>query len=102
MLVRHRMLDTLGYLTWTLYDFDEVPLAEFRYPWQRGAQAHMGLFRRDGRAKVAATLVAPHASLVVPNPPIWRQWTKPFWLLIYAILLLLLGAIIRYHRRLNT
>ena len=76
----HQSLDTLGYLVWTLYDFAEVPLAEFRMPWQRAAQAHMGIFRRDGTAKPAAALVASHADRNVTLLPNWYFLTKPFWI----------------------
>lgn len=79
LLTQHRVLPTLGYLTWTLYDFDTIPLAEFRYPWQRGAQAHMGLVRRDGNLKPAAQLVHPSAELLTPTMPWYSRWVQPFW-----------------------
>ncbi|MEZ4865131.1 MAG: cellulase family glycosylhydrolase [Caldilineaceae bacterium] len=104
ILQQQRTLQSPGYLVWTLHDFDVVPLAEFRYPWQRGAQAHMGLFRRDGRAKAAASLVAPKAALSAPTPPKWAYIVKPFWLTLLTYTLLLLSIIGWYgwrkrHRR---
>lgn len=94
LLRQHRALDSLGYLTWTLYDFDEVPLAEFRYPWHRGAQANMGVIRHNGAAKPAAALVRPGATLTLPALPIWRSLVKPFWLLLSALLLLTITALV--------
>lgn len=88
MLNAHDQLQTLGYLVWTLYDFDQVPLAEFRYPWQRAAQANMGLFRRDGIAKPAAALVHPQATRNLTPLPNWYFLTKPFWIAITALTLL--------------
>jgi len=90
MLNGHEAIETLGYLAWTLYDFDQVPLAEFRYPWQRAAQANMGLFRRDGRAKLAAALVAPQATRNLTPLPNWYFLTKPFWITTISLILLLL------------
>lgn len=87
MLNAHQQLDTLGYLVWTLYDFDEVPLAEFRYPWQRGQQANMGLIRRDGTRKAAAALVAPAAKRTL-TPLSFRDYAKKlFWISIVSILI---------------
>lgn len=100
LLRQHQALDSLGYLTWTLYDFDEVPLAEFRYPWQRGAQAHMGVIRRNGTAKPAAALVTPGATLNPPPNPFWHAFVKPFWLLLYSFFLLM-GALVVWQRRRN-
>lgn len=87
MLNAHQSLDTLGYLVWTLYDFDSVPLAEFRYPWQRGAQANMGLLRRNGTLKPAAALVDPTADRKLTPLPIWYHLTKPFWLVLVSFIL---------------
>ena len=49
---------TAGEVVWALYDFTTVPLAEFRFPWQKATQAHMGVLRTDGSAKPAAALLA--------------------------------------------
>lgn len=50
--------ETAGEIVWTLYDFSAVPLPEFRFPWQKAAQAHMGVLRTDGSLKPAASLLA--------------------------------------------
>jgi endo-1,4-beta-mannosidase len=81
----HRQYPTAGYMVWTLRDFDSVPLAEFRRPWQRATQAKMGLLRRDGSAKPAAAIINPGASLDLPLLPWWSRWVKPFWLLVYTV-----------------
>jgi endo-1,4-beta-mannosidase len=88
MLNAHQAVDSLGYLVWTLYDFDTVPLAEFRYPWQRGMQANMGLLRRDGTAKMAATLVNPKTPRNLTPLTVWQQFAKPFWGTLAGLLLL--------------
>ncbi len=46
-----------GEVVWALYDFSTVPLAEFRFPWQKASQAHMGVLRTDGSPKAAAGLL---------------------------------------------
>lgn len=99
MLHAHRSLDTLGYLVWTLYDFDEVPLAEFRYPWQRGAQANMGLLRRDGSAKPAAALVAPNANLTLTPRSPFLPYQKPFWWSAVSCVLLTIIALGWWRQR---
>lgn len=85
LLRQHRNYATAGYMVWTLHDFDTVPLAEFRMPWQRATQAHMGLRRRDGGWKPAAAVIAPGASLNLPPLPPWYRWMKPFWLMVMAL-----------------
>ncbi|MBX3010739.1 MAG: cellulase family glycosylhydrolase [Caldilineaceae bacterium] len=85
LLRQHRAHPTAGYMVWTLHDFDEVPLAEFNTPWQRATQANMGLFRRDGTLKPAASIITPGANLDLPPLPQWYRWTKPFWLLIFTL-----------------
>ena len=99
MLNHHQTLGSLGYLVWTLYDFDEVPLAEFRYPWQRGAQANMGLIRRDGLLKPAAVYVDPMArrNLTMISP--WQQLAKPFALAVVSFFLLVGLAIVLFWKR---
>jgi len=52
--------ETAGEIVWTLYDFTTVPLPEFRFPWQKAAQAHMGVLRTDGVPKPAAAQLADH------------------------------------------
>ncbi len=98
MLNTHQLTESLGYLVWTLYDFDTVPLAEFRYPWQRATQAHMGLLRRDGMAKPAAALVNPSVQRSLTTVSILQRLTKPFWLTIGSSLFLLL-LLFPLHRR---
>lgn len=93
LLRSHRRFDTAGYMVWTLRDFDEVPLAEFGTPWQRATQAHMGLFRRDGTAKPAAAVIAPDAALDLPPLPWWSRWVKPFWLMMYGLVLMGAGVV---------
>jgi hypothetical protein len=46
-----------GEVVWALFDFSTVPLAEFRFPWQKATQAHMGVLRTDGAPKPAAALL---------------------------------------------
>lgn len=104
MLNNHQLTDSLGYLVWTLYDFDTVPLAEFRYPWQRATQAHMGLFRRDGSAKPAAVLVDPAVQRNLTTLSIRQQLGKPFWLTVGSLALLcllLLFLLYLWRRRLR-
>lgn len=87
LLRQHAEQDTVGYMVWTLYDFDQVPLAEFSTPWQRATQAKMGLYRRDGTQKPAALIVQPGADLEVEPLPRWHRFTKPFWLAVGGCLL---------------
>jgi hypothetical protein len=47
-----------GYALWTLYDFPQVPLPEFRMPWQKAMQGNMGILRADGSRKRAADFLA--------------------------------------------
>lgn len=104
MLNSHQLTASLGYLVWTLYDFDAVPLAEFHYPWQRATQAHMGLFRRDGSAKPAAALVDPAVQRNLTNLSLGQRLAKPFWLTtgsLFLLLLLLLALLRRRHRLLR-
>lgn len=86
LLRQHRTLPTAGYLVWTLYDFERITLPELSLPWQRAAQAHMGILRVDGTPKPAAALITPGAPLAAPPLPANYRFTKPFWLLIYALL----------------
>jgi hypothetical protein len=99
LLTAHAQIDSLGYLAWTLYDFEVVPLAEFRYPWQRGQQAHMGLIRRDGAAKAAANLVAPQATRYLTSLPRGAFLQKPFWWMVATTLLLLIVIGLRWWRQ---
>ena len=105
ILGQHRQLPSLGYLVWTLYDFDTIPLAEFRYPWQRGAQAHMGVVRGNGSFKPAAGLLAPGVDLSYPVPTASERWLKPFWLMLVigtlTLCTILLYATYRRRRRLQ-
>lgn len=50
--------ETAGEVVWALFDFSVVPLDEFRFPWQKAMQAHMGVLRTDGSAKPAAAVVS--------------------------------------------
>lgn len=104
LLRQHRNFDTAGYMVWTLYDFDRVPLAEFRLPWQQATQAHMGLVRRDGTLKPSANLFAPNASLDLVPLLWWHRWVKPFWFFIYGcglVGMVALWWIVRWWRRSN-
>jgi len=85
LLRQQRALPTAGYLVWTLYDFAQITLPEFSLPWRRATQAHMGLLRLDDTAKPAAALLRPGAPLDLPPLPAYYRFTKPFWLLLYAL-----------------
>lgn len=99
LLSQHRQVDTAGYMVWTLYDFDQVPLAEFRMPWQRATQAHMGLIRKDGSPKAASYIVQPDADLALTPLPRWHRFTKPFWLAVMCGMLLITSGVLWYMRR---
>lgn len=85
LLRQHRAYPTVGYMVWTLHDFDSVPLSEFSTPWQRATQANMGLMRRDGSWKPAAAVITPGALPDLPPLPRWHRWTKPFWLMVMTM-----------------
>ena len=85
LLGQHRAFPTAGYMVWTLHDFDRVTLPEFNLPWRRATQANMGLLRSDGTQKPAAAIIRPGASLDLPPLPDHYRFTKPFWLLLYAL-----------------
>jgi hypothetical protein len=97
----HRQLESVGYLSWTLYDYTRVNLAQFRTPWRRAAQANMGVVRVDGSLKPAAALLRPQADLDLPALPIWHRFTKRFWRAV-ALVALSMSLILvwRYRRRL--
>lgn len=57
LLAKERAWPLAGDIVWTLYDFTEVPLAEFRLPWRKAAQASMGLLHSDGANKPAAAII---------------------------------------------
>lgn len=102
LLRQHRTFPTAGYMVWTLHDFDSVPLAEFRWPWQRATQANMGLLRHDSTWKPAAAVIIPGAALNLPPLPRWYRWTKPFWLMMMVLGVLglvMLGVILWWWRR---
>lgn len=58
LLAQQQQWPLAGEVAWTLYDFTEVPLAEFRLPWRKAMQANMGLLRSDGTEKPAAEIIA--------------------------------------------
>jgi hypothetical protein len=92
ILAVQRLSNTAGYMAWTLYDFEAVPLAEFRFPWQRGPQANMGVIRLDNSPKPAAFLLAPQADLsIVPDLPPWHRFNKPFWRMVLVFVAGLVG-----------
>jgi hypothetical protein len=96
ILAIQRLSNAAGYMAWTLYDFEHVPLAEFRFPWQRGPQANMGVIRLDNSPKPAAFLLAPQADLgIVPDLPPWHRFNKPFWrmVLVFVAGLVSLGLL---------
>ncbi len=104
LLRQHRSFATAGEMVWTVYDFDRVPLAEFSLPWQQAIQGHMGLVRRDGTLKAAATLFAPNASLDLAPLPAWQRFIKPFWLFLYGCTLVgvvILWQLLRWWRRIR-
>ncbi|MEZ4675110.1 MAG: hypothetical protein R2932_12795 [Caldilineaceae bacterium] len=86
-------------MVWTLHDFDVVPLAEFRYPWQRGAQANMGVIRRNGTMKPAALLVNPSAQRKLTTISKWQQYGKPFAMTLFVLLLLIVILVARLWQR---
>lgn len=104
LLRQHRSFATAGEMVWTVYDFDRVPLAEFSLPWQQAIQGHMGLVRRDGTLKAAATLFAPNASLDLAPLPAWQRFIKPFWLFLYGCAIvgvIILWWLLRWWRRIR-
>jgi len=58
ILAEQRAYQTAGELIWALFDFTNVPLGEYRFPWQKAVQAHWGMLRTDGSPKPAAPLLA--------------------------------------------
>lgn len=81
LLAATRRSDSVGYMAWTLHDFDHAPPdVAGGWPWQTGPQRHLGVLRADGSAKPAAALLAPDASLQVRRVPPWARVFKPFWL----------------------
>jgi hypothetical protein len=89
--VQH-LTDTVGYVAWTLYDFETVTLPQFRFPWQTGPQKNMGVIQLDRTPKPAAQLLAPDAELSrAPVIPAWQRFTKPFWLTLFATAIGLTG-----------
>lgn len=102
LLRQHRNFTTSGFMVWTLYDFDRVPLAEFRMPWQQATQARMGLVRRNGTLKPAATLFTANANLELSPLPGWQRWVKPFWLFAYGctiVGIVVLWWLVRWWRK---
>jgi endo-1,4-beta-mannosidase len=96
----HRELESVGYLSWTLYDYTRVNLAQFRTPWQRATQANMGVVRVDDSLKPAAALLRPQADLDLPALPSWHRFTKRFWRAVAVITLWILFILVwRYRRR---
>lgn len=96
--------DAVGFLAWTLYDFDHVPATVAgRWPWQTGPQRQLGLVRLDGTDKPAAALLAPGADLSVDPLPAWARFVKPFWLTVAGVVifipLLIMALGIWYLRR---
>ena len=61
LMTRQRGWPMAGEMVWTLYDFTEVPLAEFRLPWRKAQQANMGLLRSNGSWKPAAEIIASNS-----------------------------------------
>ncbi len=103
LLTVQRLARTAGQMSWTLYDFAAVPTSEFRWPWQRGPQASMGVIRLDNTLKPAAALLAPGSDLTsVPAVPGWARFLKPFWLMLFAGAGLLVALVLlSFNRRLR-
>jgi|GEM_PF-219113 len=95
-----RLTHAIGYVSWTLYDFESIPLAQFKFPWQTGPQKNMGIIRTDQTPKPAAHLLAPNSELSqAPVIPAWQRFTKPFWLaLLVALIPLVSASLVMGHR----
>ncbi|WP_108809110.1 cellulase family glycosylhydrolase [Aquimarina spinulae] len=51
--------DNIHYLSWTLYDFDEVPSAVVgKLPWRKHKQKYFGFIDRDGNKKPAFEFIS--------------------------------------------
>ena len=82
--------NSLGYIAWTLFDFDHVPATVAgRWPWQTGPQRNLGVIAADETPKLAADVLrTPDENLI--RPPIYSRFLKPFWLTLYVIGLMVL------------
>ena len=89
LLTAMRKSDAVGSLAWTLYDFQAIPsYVAGRFPWQTGPQKYLGIYRTNGTPKPAAFVLAPNARLDVTRPPAWARFLKPFWLMVFLVILL--------------
>ncbi|MEY8020023.1 cellulase family glycosylhydrolase [Muriicola sp. SD30] len=53
-MVSHFEKENVSFLSWTLYDFENIPVEVVgRLPWRRAPQRNYGLIGRDGRTKRA-------------------------------------------------
>jgi hypothetical protein len=102
LLTAVRLTDAVGTVAWTLYDFNSFPPALTNaWPWEREPIAQFGVLRADGSRKAAATLLAPTASLAVPQLPFWSALLKPFWLTVLGsvvLIMLLVVGLLRLRR----
>lgn len=99
MLSRNAQLGVAGHVAWTLFDFSDIPLAEFARPWERGVHARFGLIRADGTHKPAAALVGASTTKIAPSVPLADRLRKPFNLGLAAAVLLCMGGLFLLLRR---
>ncbi len=68
----------MGWLAWTLYDFEHVPGGVAgQLPWRSGPQRRYGLLRPDGSMKPAGEILL---SATPATSPSWQARFKPFWI----------------------
>jgi hypothetical protein len=100
ILAGERRFRSAGYLAWTLHEYTNVTLPQYRLPWISAKQARLGVVRLDGTFKPAALLLTPGADLTVAPIPGWRRFVKPFWLALMAGGLAVVSiAILLWRRR---
>ncbi len=99
ILSAERRFRSAGYLAWTLHEYENVTLPQYRLPWVSAKQARLGVVRLDGSFKPAALLLAPDADLTVEPIPGWRRFVKPFWLAVLAGGVGLLALVLWFGRR---
>jgi len=99
ILAAERRFRSAGYLAWTLHEYTNVTLPQYRLPWTSAKQARLGVVRLDGALKPAALLLAPDADLAVAPIPGWQRFVKPFWLAIFLCALVGVFVLVFLWRR---
>jgi len=57
----HIAAHKLHYMSWTLYDFIEIPTEVVgRLPWRKQAQEHFGFLNQNGETKPAFKFITKH------------------------------------------